>query len=46
MLLTAKMLQGKIKWTESPEKYLHKNDVELYFFQIFLWMVGKAMQPL
>lgn len=28
-LLTARMLQGKIKWTESPEKCLHKNDVEL-----------------
>lgn len=36
MLLTAKMLQGKIKRTESPEKCLHKNDVELYFFSDFL----------
>lgn len=34
MLLTADVLQGKIKWTASLEKCLHKNDVKLYFFQI------------
>lgn len=27
VLLTAKMLQGKIKWTERPEECLHKSDV-------------------
>lgn len=29
------MLQGKIKWTVSPEKYLHKNDVKPFFFSDF-----------